>query len=129
MPLVKFAPDDRNCPCGGERKVLKTHHRIIATLAIGQILCHETITKCDKCRGAAHSEQLRRLVPQGGKFGFDIIIHIGRELYLHSRSDLEIQSQLVEKNIPISVREIGYLGVKFITYLAIAHKCYGSHLN
>lgn len=63
-----------------------------------------------------------QLVPQNGKFGFDVIAYVGEELFTKSRSELEIQHHLSEKNIPISIREIGYLGVKYIVYLAILHK-------
>lgn len=57
-----------------------------------------------------------------GKFGFDVIVHVGTELFLKSRSDLEVQQQLIQKNIRISIREIGYLGLKFIVLLSLAHK-------
>lgn len=122
LPLIRFEPDSRKCDCSGERKVLKTQRRTIATLAIGQLRVHETITCCDRCQSVTRSESLRRLVPQYGKFGFDVIVHVGTELFVKSRGDLEIQQALAERNIPISLREIGTLGARFITYLALVHQ-------
>lgn len=50
-----------------------------------------------------------------------MIVYVGKALFLRYRNETEIQTALNDKNIPISIREIGYLGKKFIVYLALAH--------
>jgi len=43
-------------------------------------------------------------------------------MFVECKNDRQIQSELKRRNIPISIRQIGYLSKKFIVYLAIAHK-------
>ncbi|MDL1988953.1 MAG: transposase, partial [Deltaproteobacteria bacterium] len=69
---------------------------------------------------------MRKLVAPKSKFGFDVMVSVGKSLFLRCRGEKEIQHKLIERNIPISIREIGYLGKKFIIYLALVHKeCQG----
>jgi len=65
---------------------------------------------------------LCELVAPKSRFGFDVMVSVGNSLFLRCRGEKEIQNKLKEQNIPISVREIGYLGKRFIIYLALAHK-------
>jgi hypothetical protein len=51
-----------------------------------------------------------------------VIVHVGYALFVHCRSEREIMNELAERNISISDREIGFLGKKFVTYLALAHR-------
>jgi len=94
----------------------------MATLEIGGFFAHITELYCEDCKQRYHSKELRELVPHQSRFGFDVIVYIGESLFLRSRSEKEILSGLSKKNISISIREIGYLGKKFIVYLALAHK-------
>jgi hypothetical protein len=55
-------------------------------------------------------------------FGYDVIVHVGYALFVHCRSEQEIIKELAERNISISDREISFLGKKFVTYLAMAHR-------
>ena len=50
------------------------------------------------------------------------MVYVGRALFIHCRTEQQIIEELRRKNISISPREIGYLGRKFIIYLAIAHR-------
>ena len=68
------------------------------------------------------SQELRSLTPHRGQFGFDVIEFIGTALFVHCRNELAIQADLAARNIPISTSEIGFLGKRFIFYLAIAHR-------
>ena len=47
---------------------------------------------------------------------------MGRALFVKGRSERDIVHALAAINITISEREIGYLGRKFIVYLALAHR-------
>jgi hypothetical protein len=69
-----------------------------------------------------HSRQLQRLAPYRATFGYDVLVHVGRALFMRCHSEQKIIADLVRKDIVISQREIGFLGRKFIAYLAIAHR-------
>ena len=126
LPIVKFRHDASKCSCGGNLNVLKAHHKKAATFEIGEFIAHETELSCEDCKKIYCSKELRKLVAPKSKFGFDVIVFVGKSLFLRCRGEKEIQQKLIERNIPISIREIGYLGKKFIIYLALAHKeCQG----
>ena len=69
-----------------------------------------------------HSRQLRALTPYRATFGYDVLVHVGLGLFKHCRSEQAIIEDLARNNVVISQREIGFLGKKFIAYLAIAHE-------
>ena len=121
-PIVNFRAEASKCSCGGNLNVLKTHPKIVATFEIGQFIAHETELCCQDCKKTHRSKELCELVAPKSKFGFDIMVFVGNSLFLRCRGEKEIQHELNQRNIPISVREIGYLGKRFIIYLALAHK-------
>jgi len=124
-PLIRFAPNQGSCPgCGSALRVLKTHTREVATLGIGHFTAHETQTSCSHCadQPAFLAEELQQLVPSGARYGYDVIVSVGQAIFLHCRNGREIQQELRGKNITISLREIDYLGRRFIVYLALAHE-------
>jgi len=104
-------------------KVQKTlPNKKMATLAVGDLIAHETIYHCEKCGRIFRSQELRSLVPEKCNFGFDIIVFIGKSLFLRCRNYQEILLELKQKNITISISEIAFLAKKFIIYLALLHK-------
>ena len=126
IPRICFYAN-KVCPrCGvvacSTLKAHKTHTRTIATLHIGTMAVYEVVMKCEMCNGVVRSEELAQLVPKNGKFGFDVMVHIGTALFLESKTESTIQADLAGKNVTISQREIGHLGRRFIMYLALAHK-------
>ncbi len=122
-PRIDFYPDDCHCnKCGRKLKVHKTHRRTVYTLDIGGFVSKETILKCPCDDGVYIPEELQRLVPHKCTFGFDVMVYVGKALFAQCLGEQEIIKKLNEKNIPISDREISYLGKKFIMYLAIAHR-------
>ena len=126
-PQLHFSPIASGCRCGADTRVLKTQQKILATLAIGQFEALETQRHCPRCGEIYRSEELRALTPHRGQFGFDVIEHIGRALFVHCRSERAVQAELAARNIPISTSEIGFLGKRFIVYLALAHRdCQGA---
>ena len=88
---------------------------------IGPFYAKETVLY-DSDGGVYHSRQLRSLVPYRCTYGYDVLVYVGCGLFLHCRTEQQIIEELRSKNISISPREIGYLGRKFIVYLAIAHR-------
>jgi hypothetical protein len=126
-PQRHFSPIATGCRCGADTCVLKTQQKSLATLAIGQFEALETQRHCPRCGEIYRSEELRALSPQRGQFGFDVIAHIGRALFVHCRSERAVQAELTGGNIPISISEISFLGKRFIVYLALAHRaCQGA---
>ncbi len=121
-PLIEFRPSLGQCSvCGGALKVQKTRPRSVTTLHIGKFYSREFILACKQCGCEHHSEQLRILVPPGANFGYDVLVYVGKALYISHRSEEEVVAELAQKNIQISLRGVSSLGQKFIVYLAIAH--------
>ncbi len=101
---------------------MKTHTKTAATLEIGLVRVHETIKHCDSCNEIYRSDEPRRLVPHGCRLGFNVLVDVGMALFVECKNEKQIQAQLKSCNIPISIRQVGYLAKKFIVYLALAHK-------
>jgi len=120
IPTIRCMPKEKIC-CGSPLNVLKTRKRTVVTMGFGTFETHETVYHCKTCYLKYYSEELKELIPYQCHFGFDIIIYVGNALYTKKRSHAEIRQLLKEKDISISLREITYLGNKFITYLTIAH--------
>ncbi len=121
-PLIEFRPSLDQCAvCGGELKVQKTRPRKVTTLHVGKFYAREIILVCSQCSCKHHSDQLCNLVPPGANFGYDVLVYVGKALYIRHRCEEEVVAELAEKNIQISPRGVSSLGHKFIVYLAIAH--------
>jgi hypothetical protein len=122
-PTVHFYPENHECPiCGSRLHVQKTRTKTVVTMDIGAFGAKETVLFCPQDQTTFISEQLRRLVPEGGTFGFDVIVEVGLALFVHCRNNQEAMKELAVKNVFASEREISYLGRKFIIYLALAHR-------
>jgi len=123
-PIIHFKPERGTCPdCHIKLKVQKTlPDKKIATLAVGDLIAHETIYHCEGCGRIFHSQELRSLVPEKCNFGFDVIVFVGKSLFLRCHNYQEILCELKEKNVTISISEIAFLAKKFVIYLALLHK-------
>ena len=122
-PTIGFRTKEDCCNhCHSSLNVRKTNIRKVITLHIGTFFARETISICPKCQCMYQSEELAKLVAPGTNFGYDILVYVGKALFLRHRNDREVVAELAQKNVPISTREIAYLGKKFVTYLAIAHQ-------
>lgn len=120
-PVIRFAPQTEVCPCGGRLMVQKTRRKTVLGLA-GPYIAHETVAQCPDCRRTFGSEALQRLVPKYCNVGYDLLIFIGLALFRRYRTVQEVRTELVARNVRLSPSEIDYLGRKFITCLAIAHR-------
>jgi len=122
-PQVEFRPSDSHCPdCRETLKVQKTHVRMVSTLHVGRLRAREVILACPKCGNMYRSEELGRLVPPSANFGYDVMVHAGKALFLRHRNEAEVVAELAQKNVRISPREVSLLGMKFVVYLALAHQ-------
>jgi len=122
-PVVDFRPSMTHCAgCRCELKVLKTRARTVSTLHVGRFQARELFLICTSCGQTYRSEELCALVPPGANFGYDVMVYAGNALFLRYRNEEEVVAELAQRNIRISPREVSLLGMKFITYLAMAHQ-------
>ena len=122
-PMFHFYPEVDFCPhCEAKLQVQKTWEKTVVTMDIGAFRAKESVFQCPNEKAVFGSPQLRALVPAKGTYGFDVIVEVGMLLFVHSRNETEIMNELAARNIFISERAIGYLGRKFVTYLALAHR-------
>ncbi|MBT7052274.1 MAG: transposase [Desulfobacula sp.] len=98
------------------------------TLDIGSFCARETILVSPD-NTVFQSQQLRSLTPYRCTYGYDVLVFVGYGLFVHCLSEQQIIELLSDRNITISQREIGFLGKKFIAYLAIAHRQAQQRLN
>lgn len=122
-PTIYFLPERQKCPiCGTTLHVQKTWPKTVVTIDIGAFKAKETVLFCPHDQTTFNSKELRRLVPKGGTFGFDVIVEVGLALFVRCRNNQEVMMELTAKNTFVSEREVSYLGRKFIIYLALAHR-------
>jgi len=122
-PTVEFRPERIHCSgCGTDLMVLKTHMRAVSTLHVGPFRAREVFLLCNSCGHTQRSEDLGTLVPPGANFGYDVMVYAGKALFLRHRNEAEVVAELAQKNVQISPREVSWLGMRFIVYLALAHR-------
>jgi len=89
---------------------------------IGAFEAKEVVFECPNDKIVFPSSQLRALAAVKCTYGFDVMVQVGMSLFVDCRNEQEIMRDLAFRNIFISAREIGYLGRKFVIYLALAHR-------
>ena len=85
------------------------------TLDLGCFTAHETLLQCGRCPNPTvyAAPELNRLVPPGGTFGYDVLVAVGKALFLRDRRAEDIVQELSAHHVRISPSEVGYLGKKF----------------
>lgn len=121
-PVVRFVPEDERYRCCDQAlRVQKTRKKTVFAMT-GPFVAHETLLICPQCSEVYSSEPLRVIVPHRCNVAFDVLVFVGRALFQRHRNLVEVQAELMARNVWICTSEIDYLGCKFITYLAIAHR-------
>jgi len=120
MPMVHFFSEEAFR--FGNNKVLKTRQKKVVTLDIGAFRAKETIMQSEDYAKVYTSRELKNLTPHRCTFGYDVIVYVGYALFVRCRGEKDIVEELALKNISISDREVSFLGKKFVTYLAMAHR-------
>jgi hypothetical protein len=82
-------------------KVLKSREKKVVTMDIGPFYAKETVFYNSE-GGLYHSRQLRSLVPYRCTYGYDVLVYVGRGLFLDCRSEQQLIEELRRKNISIS---------------------------
>jgi hypothetical protein len=124
-PTVPFRPAQTDCPdCQAPLQVYKTQRRTVQTLPLGCFTAHETLLHCEHCPNDTlyAPESLSQLVPSGCTFGYDVLVFVGQSLFLRQCPTQQIIEQLQTRQVRLSPSEVGYLGKKFVVYLALAHR-------
>jgi hypothetical protein len=100
-------------------RVQKTTSRQVVTLQRSAFQAVEVVrTAAD--RSTWHSPPLADLVPKGGKYGYDLIAHVGIQTFLHGRELQDIAAELRPLAIPFS--SLHDLAMKFLYYLGHWHR-------
>lgn len=121
---LRFAAEHGECPhCNRRLLVRKTRLREVVILDTGSFLAEETQSYCPGCANIPvfRSEELSRLVAPGAKFGYDVMVHIGRTTFQRYRTAEEIVTELSSHNVRISPSEVRVQARRFVLYLAEAH--------
>ena len=123
--VLPFRSAQIDCPdCQAPLQVYKTQDKTVHTLHVGCFTARETLLQCGHCQNATiyAAEELSRLVPSGCTFGYDVLVSVGKALFLRNRRAEEIVDELSAQHVRLSPSEVGYLGKKFVVYLALAHR-------
>jgi hypothetical protein len=120
-PVVRFAPETDACCGGGRLLVRKTRRKQVFTM-IGPLIAHETVVQCPVCSRTFHSDTLLRLVASRCNVAYDVLVFVGEALFRRHRNSEEVRAELIARNLRLSISEIDYLGRKFVTLLALAHR-------
>ena len=108
--------------CGTGLRVRKSRTLTVTTFHIGTFRARERVLFCPVCGTDYGCDELRTLKPSRSRFGYDVLVYVGKAVFSECRNEKEIQHQLKLRHIVISRREISYLAQKFIIYLSIAHR-------
>lgn len=124
-PTVPFRPAQANCPdCQAPLQVYKTQRRTVQSFSLGRFSAHETLLHCTHCPSDTlyAAESLSQLVPSGCTYGYDVLVFVGQALFVRHRQTEDIIQELRTRQVRLSPSEVGYLGKKFVVYLALAHR-------
>jgi hypothetical protein len=115
--------------CQGPMDVQKTLQRQAITLAHGPFRVREIVHVCAarcKKRGALVTQRaaaLAELIPPKSTVGYDVMVHVGIERFVHHRQREEIRRTLEREHaISLSSGEISTLGARFLVYLEALHE-------
>lgn len=103
--------------------VLKTSCRTVVSLELGCFRARE-IVRDHEGQQVCHSTQLANLVPQGTRYGFDLIAHVAVESFLRGRSLEDIRNDLASRPNPLMVPSstLWDLQRRFLFYLGHLHQ-------
>jgi hypothetical protein len=65
---------------------------------------------------------LRRLVAPACNYGYDVVVYVGRALFLDAQPVRQIIAQLDRQHVHLSASTVTELGRRFIALLALAHR-------
>jgi len=111
--------------CGGRTRVQKTRVRAGVTMAHGRVRIGLKVRVCRaRCqtKAARRSTDLSALFPARATFGYDVIVRVGLERFVHYRQRHEIRAALAADGVELSDAQISLLGRKFLGYIEALHR-------
>lgn len=117
--------------CGKATWVAKTWQRTGVTLSHGRFRLRQTVRVCASgCRREKRPGALAGLIPPRGVVGYDVMVHVGLERFLHHRQREEIRVSLeADHGILLSSGEISVLATRFLSYLERLHGAWAPALR
>lgn len=92
------------------------------TLPIGPWIARETIWQDRVTDQIYPSADLRRLVAPSCNYGYDVVVHVGRRLFVQAQPVVQIIADLAERQIHLRPSTVADLGRRFVALLALAHR-------
>lgn len=115
--------------CGKPMRVQKTQRRHGVTLAHGMFHLQETVYACTPaCRQsgqslASRAPTLAAILPPGSVVGYDVMVAVGLDRFVHHRQREEIRAALArDYGVALSTGEISTLAGRFLAYLHALHR-------
>jgi len=131
-PQIEFHPESESCDiCGQKNHVLKTEKRKVKTTEFGEFTVNETILYCpndkyvdeeDKKIRRYESNELKQIVPDNKRHGFDVMCFAGQKKFLENKRRDEIYEELKSMQICVSTGTISNLCEEFLIYVKCVHE-------
>jgi hypothetical protein len=104
-------------------KLVKTWERTGVTLRHGYFRLRQTVRICPSgCRNKKRPGILAGIIPTGSVVGYDVMVYVGLERFVHHRQREEIRLALeATHGIRLSSGEISALAARFLRYLERLH--------
>ena len=116
-------PAETCAVCGGPTRVQKTRVRAGVTIAHGRVRIDLKVRRCRAgCRADAARSSLSAMFPARATFGYDVIVRVGLERFVHYRQRDEIRASLAAEGVDVSEAQISLLGRRFLGYLEALHR-------
>jgi hypothetical protein len=119
------APAGTCVGCSGPMRVQKTRVRAGVTMAHGHVRIGVRVCVC---RAGCTAENTRRatdlsaVFPARATFGYDVMVRVGLERFVHYRQRDEIRAALAKEGVEVSDAQISLLSRRFLGYLATLHR-------
>jgi hypothetical protein len=122
--LVELAPEKGPCrTCGEAMQVQKTWVRGGVCLSLGSVQIRQTVRVCTHgCPRETKAASLATLFPPRATVGYDVMVRVGLERFVHHRQRDEIRAMLAAEGVELSTGEISVLGIRFLAYLEALHR-------
>jgi hypothetical protein len=106
-------------------RVQKTTRRQVVSLELSAFQAVDVV-RTTSDRQVRHSPRLAALVPKGGKYGFDLIAHVGTRVFLQGTALQAVAAELRPRAVPFS--SLHDLLMKFLYYFGHLHQQYAAPL-
>lgn len=90
-------------------------------MAHGRARIHQTVCRCERCHCRYGTQDLASTFPARSTFGYDVIVRVGIERFVHYRQRHDIRAALVREGVELSEAQVSLLGRRFLDYLQALH--------